>query len=119
MYIAATGGPFQSPPPSRIAADLEAAAERGQFGKGGVTSGARLSGLAGVARQGLGGTDAAREAPPPLIASAARPTMETSASRGVMSLDLLAAVFTGVPRCRRLTRNARSAYGAGAESINH
>ena len=38
----------------RIAADLEAAAERRQFRKGGVAGGAGLAGLAGVARQGFG-----------------------------------------------------------------
>ena len=58
MYIAAIGWPLPVATAKRIAADLEAAAKRGQFGKGGMTSRARLSGLAGIAWHGLGGTDA-------------------------------------------------------------
>ena len=45
----------------RIAADLEAPAEGGEFGKSGVAGRARLSGLAGVARQRLSRSDAGGE----------------------------------------------------------
>ena len=45
----------------RVAADLESPAVRRQLGKGGVTGGARLAGLASVTRQRLGGAGADRE----------------------------------------------------------
>ena len=61
MYIAAIGGPLPVAAARRVAADLESPAVRRQFGKGGVTGGARLAGLASVARQRLGGAGADRE----------------------------------------------------------
>ena len=61
MYIMATGGPCQSPPPPDVAADLKSTAVRRQLRKGGVTGGARLAGLASVTRQRLGGAGADRE----------------------------------------------------------
>ena len=45
----------------RVAADLKSPAVRGEFGKGGMTSRARLSCLAGVAGQSFSGSDAGRE----------------------------------------------------------
>jgi hypothetical protein len=60
IYIAASGGPFQSAP-ERIAADFEPAAEGSEFRKDGVASCAGLAGLTGERRQRADGANAGDE----------------------------------------------------------